>query len=158
METTARIYNCVRCHRQVVLCSHCDRGNIYCFGECSQQARQDSCRDANRRYRQSRKGRFNAALRQAKYRRQQQQDLALDPAPEQKVTHHGSTEDPTSVSITVVSEKSSLLQKHATAVGPSDLKVTIDGETHCHCCGRTVSPYLRSRYMRQRHSAFSDPL
>jgi len=157
METTARIYNCVRCHRQVVLCSHCDRGNIYCFGGCSRRARQDSCRDANRRYRQSRKGRFSAALRQAKYRRHQKHRTATEPTLEEKVTHQGSLEDLTSVSITVISEKRGLMQKHATAAGPSDLKVVIDGEIECHCCGRSVSLYLRNRTMRQRHSVFSDP-
>jgi len=29
MQSSARLFNCARCRRQVVICSHCDRGNIY---------------------------------------------------------------------------------------------------------------------------------
>ena len=28
MENTARLFNCARCHRQVLICRQCVRGNI----------------------------------------------------------------------------------------------------------------------------------
>jgi hypothetical protein len=34
MDQTARLYLCARCRVQVVLCSHCDRGNRYCNRAC----------------------------------------------------------------------------------------------------------------------------
>jgi predicted AAA+ superfamily ATPase len=36
---TARLFLCARCRAQVLLCSRCDRGQVYCGPECSQSAR-----------------------------------------------------------------------------------------------------------------------
>ena len=44
MQSSARLFNCARCRCQVVICSHCDRGNIYCGKRCSQTARRQSRR------------------------------------------------------------------------------------------------------------------
>jgi hypothetical protein len=44
MDTDARLFNCARCHRQVVICSRCDRGNLYCGSQCAQSARGESVR------------------------------------------------------------------------------------------------------------------
>ena len=49
MQSSARVFNCARCHGQVVICSHCDRGNLYCGKRCSQAARRQSQREAARR-------------------------------------------------------------------------------------------------------------
>jgi hypothetical protein len=68
MENTARLYNCVRCHRQVTICSHCDRGNIYCGKSCADLARSTSLKAAGKRYQRTRRGRFNHAERQRAYR------------------------------------------------------------------------------------------
>ena len=51
MQSSARLFNCARCRCHVVICSHCDRGNIYCGGRCSQRVRRQSVRAAGRRYR-----------------------------------------------------------------------------------------------------------
>ena len=58
MECSARLFNCARCHCQVVLCSHCDRGQIYCGRSCAQAARRHATHAAGRRYQRSRRGRF----------------------------------------------------------------------------------------------------
>ena len=44
MQSSARLFNCARCRCQVVICSHCDRGNLYCGKRCSQAARRQSVR------------------------------------------------------------------------------------------------------------------
>jgi DNA-binding MarR family transcriptional regulator len=66
--TTARLFLCVRCQAQVLVCSHCDRGQIYCAQGCAQTARRDAQRAAGRRYQASRRGRVNHAARAGRYR------------------------------------------------------------------------------------------
>ncbi len=83
MNGTARIFNCELCHKQVIICSDCDRGNIYCGTECSQEARLLSVRAAGNRYQNSQKGRLNHAKRQACYRSRKAEAA-------KKVTHQGS--------------------------------------------------------------------
>lgn len=77
--TTARLFLCVRCKAQVLVCSHCDRGQIYCAQGCAQTARRDAQRAAGRRYQASRRGRVNHAARAGRYRARQN-----------NVTHQGS--------------------------------------------------------------------
>ena len=48
METSARLFHCARCGRQVRICSRCDRGNRYCGSDCARAARADSVRAAGR--------------------------------------------------------------------------------------------------------------
>ena len=45
-----RLYNCRRCAVQVLICRDCDRGNIYCAGECAQISRLESLRRAAKCY------------------------------------------------------------------------------------------------------------
>jgi hypothetical protein len=79
MNSCARLYNRYRCHAQVQICSHCDRGNIYC-NDCAPIAREDAQRRAAKRYQSSLQGRTKHTARQRRYRERQQQ----------KVTHKGS--------------------------------------------------------------------
>ena len=39
MEPTGRFFLCERCRAQVLICSGCDRGQIYCTEACSAAAR-----------------------------------------------------------------------------------------------------------------------
>jgi hypothetical protein len=50
--------------------SCCDRGQVYCTGDCAKKARRQSMREAGRRYQASKKGRLAHAARQRKYREQ----------------------------------------------------------------------------------------
>ena len=83
MEPSVRLYNCARCHHQVIICSPCDRGNIYCAGPCAQAARKASLKAAGKRYQRSCRGRLKHAERQRRYR-----------ARRKKVTHQDSREEP----------------------------------------------------------------
>jgi len=111
MENTARLYNCARCHRQVTICSHCDRGNIYCGKSCADRARSTSLRAAGKRYQRTRRGRFNHAERQRRYRSRSK-----------KVTHQGSLELPTNDPLTTRSE------------APLSLAIIEDEGIRCHFC------------------------
>lgn len=68
MKQTSRLYQCALCHRQAIVCSQCDRGQIYCSKTCSDKARTQSVKSARTRYRQSFKGKRNHAACQARYR------------------------------------------------------------------------------------------
>lgn len=54
-----RLARCPRCQRLFAICSHCDRGHVYCGPSCSDGARRDSLRRARRRHRRSPEGRLD---------------------------------------------------------------------------------------------------
>ena len=81
MQSSARLFNCARCRRQVVICSHCDRGNIYCGKRCSETARRQSQREAGRHYQKTRRGRFAHAERQRRYRQRRRQNATHQGSP-----------------------------------------------------------------------------
>ncbi len=54
-----RLARCPRCQRLFAICSHCDRGHVYCGPSCSEGARRDSLRRARRRHRRSPEGRLD---------------------------------------------------------------------------------------------------
>jgi hypothetical protein len=93
-DEPARRFLCARCRAPALVCSRCDRGQIYCAAGCAAVARQQSQRDAGRRYQCSRPGRFMHAARTQRWR-ERQVLLALPPAGSelarpQSVTHQGS--------------------------------------------------------------------
>ena len=98
-DAPARRFVCVRCHAPVLVCSRCDRGQIYCAAGCSATARRQSQRDAGRRYQDSLPGRFHHAARTQRWRVRQAALTASTPMPAatqvapcaaQSVTHQGS--------------------------------------------------------------------
>jgi hypothetical protein len=80
---SARLFMCAECHAQALICSCCDRGQIYCAGDCAARARRRTRRDAGRRYQTSRRGRLAHAERTRRYRVRCK-----------NVTHHGSPPSP----------------------------------------------------------------
>jgi hypothetical protein len=128
MENSARIYNCAGCRCQVVICRHCDRGNIYCGPQCSQPARRQSQRAAGRRYQSSRRGRFRHAARQRCYRFRRR-----------KVTHQGSIDSPADV---LLSAESRVVAAHSGAT-----PLTVAQGLHCHMCKRLCSPFVRLDFL-----------
>ena len=132
MQSSARLFNCTRCRCQVVICSHCDRGNIYCGKRCSQTARHQSQREAARRYQRTYRGRLAHAARQRRYRQRRRQ----------KVTHQGSPREVADE--TLPTESSTSAQQ-----GESPATVPGDG-IRCDFCGRVCSHFLRQTFLRRR--------
>ena len=64
MARSARLFLCARCRDQVLLCSHCDRGQLYCSRACSFARRHERRRETAQRY-QSSAGRLKHAARTA---------------------------------------------------------------------------------------------
>lgn len=122
----ARLYQCVHCNCQCIICSDCDRGNIYCGSVCTKQSRIQNHRIANQFYQKTFRGRQKHALRQNHYRQRQQEKI-------KKVTDQGSTLIP----------PNDLLP-----IAENDTKKMTSEQMHCHFCGKNVSSYLRNGYLR----------
>jgi hypothetical protein len=132
MQSSARLFNCARCRCQVVICSHCDRGNLYCGKRCSQAARRQSVQAAGRRFQKSRRGRFAHAERQHRYRRRRRQ----------KVTHQGS---PPGI------PDETLPAESRTSAERGEVPATVSaGGIRCHLCGRVCSDLVRQTFLRRR--------
>jgi len=142
MQNTARLFTCARCRAQVLICSRCDRGNIYCGPACSQQARRASLRAAGQRYQRSRRGRFTHAERQHRYRRRSH-----------KVTHQGSTPE---VPHDSLSPESRTALRHSLSSPPNPTQSPC-----CHFCGRPCSTFVRLDFLHspapRRFSSPSGP-
>ena len=67
-EESYRLYSCRGCSLLVSICGRCDRGNIYCAGECAAESRRASNRRAGTRYQRTRRGARRHAARQQAWR------------------------------------------------------------------------------------------
>jgi hypothetical protein len=130
MLTSSRLYQCHRCHAQVIICAKCDRGNRYCPNTCAKKARCASLARASKKYQQSRPGRFNNAKRQQRYRDRKKQ----------KVTHQSSA---LIVPNDVIKGQVKARKK---VVVPAKHSV----DMVCHHCGEACSSFLRHDFLRGR--------
>jgi hypothetical protein len=135
MLISARHYVCARCRCQVFICRHCDRGNIYCTGECAARARQDSVRRAGAVYRSTGGGRHTNAARQRRFRARQKE----------KVTHHGS--------LPMRAVALLLLALKPRGSVPQIERESSKTGIFCHHCRRRCDPFLRNRFLRPSERA-----
>ena len=126
MEPTSRLYQCMLCHAQAIVCSTCDRGQIYCSKACAHSARLTSLEAIRARYQATFKGKLKHAACQAAYRLRVQQ----------KVMDHGSP-------FTAVSASMDLLENRAQ---PTRVMPTLI----CCFCSKPVSDWLRNDFLRRR--------
>jgi hypothetical protein len=130
---SGRLFLCGGCRAQVVVCSCCDRGQVYCPDGCAKRARHRTLRQAAQRYRRTGRARRMHAARTARWRARQRES----------VTHHGS---PVPVA--------SALVAGGTASAPcgdvSPAEPPLRAVTHCHWCKRVCLPRLRQGFLRRR--------
>jgi hypothetical protein len=134
-----RLFLCAEpaCRVQVVICSDCDRGHIYC-ADCAQHARRRSQHEAGRRYQASSRGRIKHAERSRRWRERQ------NGARENKVTHHGSPPDRSAALLSVdpvVVEQRLFLDNQRSAH---------EWRWYCMRCGRRCSAHVRQDFLRRR--------
>jgi hypothetical protein len=129
---SARLFLCAGCRTQVLICSCCDRGQIYCAGDCAQRARRRSLQCAGHRYRNGPVGRRRHAARQSRYR-----------ARVKIVTHHGSPPPPPG---DVLAPDSPVSASDAATYEDRPQRST----THCHWCGRRCPQLVRQGFLRRR--------
>jgi len=127
MQASARFFLCAACRIPVLVCSGCDRGQIYCAGGCSQRRRRQSQREAGRRYQSSRRGRLAHAERSRRYR-----------ARHKIVTHQGCLLALADVVLDIDSA-----QQQALSCEPKPKA------GHCHFCAAACSQRLRHGFLRQ---------
>jgi hypothetical protein len=146
---SGRLFVCAWCGCEVVVCSCCDRGQIYCGVDCAGQGRRQTLRGAGRRCQQTRRGRRMHAARMARYRAKLAQNsagvaVAMPDAgrlPE-IVTHHGSPAPP----------PGDLVAAGATAMPRDDAspaELSGPAMTQCHWCGRCCPLPLRRGFLRR---------
>lgn len=129
MESTARLYQCMFCHKQVTICRKCDRGNIYCAGDCAVQARTISLKLAKVRYQATFIGKRHNAARQARFRKNHKKI----------VTYHTSPPSPQHDSIESLEKKPEKTE--------NDHKIAA---LTCCFCNKPVSCWLRNDFLRRR--------
>ena len=127
MKHSPRLYYCALCHTQAVICSHCDRGQIYCGDRCSKIARLKSCREAERRYQLTPGGKQKHAARQKRYRMRQKE----------KVTDQGSATPTRNALLHSVKNKTDEVDASWVATQKS-----------CCMCKKPVSSWLRNGFLR----------
>jgi len=135
MELTARLYSCACCQSQVMICRHCDRGNIYC-GSCAEPRCKIARKRASKNYQNSLNGKKHNAKRQSRYRQRQREQAPQS----KKVTHMGSELPPCSALLTT-----------AKNTPQHDGKTEHSGsDTHprCHFCQCQCSAFLRRGFIR----------
>ena len=132
MQVTGRLFVCARCRVQVLICSRCDHGQIYCAGGCSQLSRRASVCEAGRRYQRTRKGRFAHAERSRRYRQRRQ-----------NVTHQGSLTPPAD-DLLLADSALVIAAPQASATSPTSSPL------QCQFCGVRCSAFVRVGYLGGR--------
>jgi len=128
MPSPGRMFLCAACRAQVLVCTACDRGQIYCAGPCAAIARCHSLRAAGRRYQHSRRGRFKHAERTRRWRLRAK-----------NVTHQGS----------MPLAQDALLAANSALRTPPPSSVRPPA-WHCHFCGARCPAWVRQGFL---HSA-----
>ena len=129
MHKPARIFNCISCQNQIIICSHCDCGQRYCSEQCSQTARKISCREADARYQKIRRGKHKHAERQRRYRYRQQQKQKI-------ATDHTSLRDGSHDVLPAEPDEVAMLQT-----------ATVTDNNFCHFCKKPIADFLRRNFL-----------
>jgi hypothetical protein len=130
MASVGRLFLCVNCRAQTVICSACDRGQRYCSPECAAHVRSARVREAGRRYQHSERGRATHAERMRRCR-----------AKQADVTHQGPI-IPTARELSAPAAKPSI-----TPASKTMAKATVE-QPRCHSCGCPCSAFVRLGFLR----------
>jgi len=140
MPESLRRFLCARCRAVAFICASCDRGQVYCPGDCARAARQSSRREANRRYARTAKGRLRSAARSQRYRDRQ------------CVTDQGSLSDCSRV-VLDASTTNAVAETSSNELPPiTELKsdAAIGNGLRCSFCGCWSQPWIRHAPLRRR--------
>ena len=146
VDESYRLFNCARCHRQIAICSTCDRGQHYCSPHCREIQQRRNRREAARRYQKTPHGARNNAARQKRWRLRSARRIVTT------VTHH------TSLSHSLLREEVPVRTEsqeapdatsyqtppiaHRTPV-PLPVETTGQAVRRCDFCGRPCGSYAR---------------
>ena len=153
MTRSARLFLCARCRDQVLMCSHCDRGQLYCGRACSFAGRRERRRQTVTRYQHSRGGRLKHAARTACWRtRRRSRYLASAGEDIDKVTHQGcprsladasllACDTPSACELTALTESAADVEPATATAAPFVALV-------CRRCAHALLPHVRLSWLR----------
>ena len=169
-DEPARRFLCARCRAPALVCSHCDRGQIYCASGCAAVARQQSQREAVRRYQGSLRGRFKHAARTRRWR-ERHALLAVpvarsEMATPQSVTHQGSPAPASDAVLTVPSPMPAAATPALASTAQSCTAITASSASlpaatlpltlsawRCHWCHTPCVAPVRLDFLRRSQAA-----
>lgn len=130
-NTCCRFFVCARCRSQALVCSRCDRGQVYCGRHCALEARRCNQRKARARYQATSRGRKMHAERSRRYRAQHR-----------RVTDQGSI-PPGTPNLPDKPQTGIAAAARPAATIPSSLR------TSCYYCGKHASGFVRLSAIRR---------
>jgi hypothetical protein len=149
MDRSARLFLCARCRDQVLLCSHCDRGQQYCSRACSSVSRRERRRETAERYQSSRGGRLKHAARSASWRQRRRSPRQADAGIDiDKVTHQGCLRAPADAPLPACAPPSVIEDLIDTDSPTGGTVVASVGAVQsavlaCRRCGHPLRPHVR---------------
>lgn len=146
-KNSLRKYYCKRCKCEVLICRHCDRGNIYCNSGCARISRAESKNAARRTYEMSDRGKANHAARQKKCRDNKKSVTDQGSNPEEVV--------PSSPSVSETAVKEAQGTENPEVLSPGSLIHEVRPRLSricCHFCGRRGVGYYRHGSLNGRKS------
>lgn len=146
-DDIGRMFLCVRCRVQVVLCRRCDRGQFYCGQMCSRAARIERQRDAGRRYQCSIAGQAKHAERSRRWRSRQREQGVFCPEDTGPVTHQGPPHG--------LSEAQYVSRNAADSTGAVTTRPDNQSQAQRFCpqCMCALQPWVRQGFLRRRRTA-----
>jgi hypothetical protein len=167
MARSARLFLCARCRDQVLLCSHCDRGQLYCSRACSFARRHERRRETARRYQSSQAGRLKHAARSACWRKRQRSQRKLGAGADiDKVTHQGCPQALADASLNACDTPSSTCEATALTETAPEATLATPGALSfappvCRRCAHSLLPHVRLSVLRRssvpRHNRHDHP-
>lgn len=157
MDRTARLFLCARCRDQVLLCSHCDRGQQYCSRACSVLSRRERRRESAQRYQSSQRGRLKHAARTASWRaRRRSLRCGRAGGEDNKVTHQGcpqalgdvsllACDTPSACEITTVVAD---LANDSAPASAGTAPLAVPGALVCRRCTHRLLSHVRLGFLR----------
>ena len=133
---SSRLFLCARCRCLAVICTSCDRGQIYCNTGCAEIRRRETIRQAARRYQRTAVGARNHARRQARYRMR-----------EEKVTHQGSCPSGSAAKLLRTVLAAALLLAPTQRKRRGEVPAQPLETTRCHFCSRSSSGFTRNSFL-----------
>ena len=168
LDRPARLFLCAGCRVQVVLCSHCDRGNRYCSRTCWRQTHDLARREAACRYQRSRAGSVRHAARSHRWRqrtalRAAERDCTditgsadpyadADAGAAHKVTHQGSPPWLTAAPLAACTPDIA-----ATTAAPIIAAPASPTVRRCYRCATEQPDWLRQGFLRRGRQAMTLP-
>jgi hypothetical protein len=156
MDRAARLFLCARCRDQVLLCSHCDRGQQYCSRSCSSVSRRERRRETAQRYQSSRRGQLKHAARMGRWRQRRRSLRRADAGDDiNKVTHQGCSVAPADASLLACDTPSPCETHEATvdADSTNDAAAASAGTVRlallvCRRCTHRLLPHVHQGFLR----------